>query len=57
MTGVEILPVRFEVSVVLVGRSLKVTVPVQICKHLGLKKGDIVEMWADDNRVVLEKKA
>ena len=49
------MPVKFSVSVVLVGKSLKVTIPKEICQHIGLKKGDIVSMWADDHRVIVEK--
>jgi AbrB family looped-hinge helix DNA binding protein len=49
------LPVKFEVSVVLVGKSLKVTIPKEICRHLGLKKGDTVSMWVDNSHVILEK--
>ena len=56
MTGVHAMPVKFEVSVVLVGKSLKVTIPKEVCRHLGLKKGDVVLMWADNTHVVLEKK-
>ena len=54
--GVQAVPVKFEVSVVLVGKSLKVTIPKEICKHLNLKKGDIVSLWADNSHVILEKK-
>jgi AbrB family looped-hinge helix DNA binding protein len=54
--SVEQMPVKFEVSVVLVGKSLKVTIPKEICAHLGLKKGDIVSMWTDNSHVILEKK-
>ena len=53
---VEQMPVKFEVSVVLVGKSLKVTIPKEICAHLGLKKGDSVLMWTDNSHVVLERK-
>jgi antitoxin component of MazEF toxin-antitoxin module len=53
---VETVPVKFEVSVVLVGTSLKVTIPREMCKHLDLKKGDKVSMWADNNHIVIEKK-
>lgn len=56
MTGVQTLPVKFEVSVVLVGKSLKVTIPKEICRHIDLKKGDIVLMWADNSHVIIEKK-
>jgi AbrB family looped-hinge helix DNA binding protein len=54
---VEKMPVKFTVSVVLVGKSLKVTIPKELCEHLGLKKGDQVQLWADNSHVVLEKKA
>jgi AbrB family looped-hinge helix DNA binding protein len=54
--GVQAVPVKFEISVVLVGKSLKVTIPKEICKHLGLKKGDVVSMWVDNSHVILEKK-
>jgi len=54
--GVQEVPVKFEISVVQVGKSLKVTVPVQIARHVGLKKGDRIDMWVDDGRVIIEKK-
>lgn len=56
MFGVQAMPVKFEVSVVLVGKSLKVTIPKEICRHLDLKKGDMVLMWADNSHVIIEKK-
>jgi AbrB family looped-hinge helix DNA binding protein len=53
---VHVLPVKFEVSVVLVGKSLKVTIPKEVCKHLDLKKGDTVLMWTDNSHLIIEKK-
>lgn len=53
----EKLPVKFTVSVVLVGKSLKVTIPKELCEHLDLKKGDSISMWADNSHLILEKKA
>ena len=50
------MPVKFEISVVLVGKSLKVTIPKEIANHLQLKKGDTVYMWVDNNHVIIEKK-
>jgi bifunctional DNA-binding transcriptional regulator/antitoxin component of YhaV-PrlF toxin-antitoxin module len=47
---------KFTVSVVQVGKSLKVTVPKEICEYLGLCKGDTVTMWADDSRLIVEKR-
>jgi AbrB family looped-hinge helix DNA binding protein len=49
------MPVKFKISVVLVGKSLKVTIPKELAEHLELKKGDNVVMWADNSHVVLEK--
>jgi len=56
VTGVYPLPVKFEVSVVLVGKSLKVTIPKEVCKLLDLKKGDTVLMWTDNSHLIIEKK-
>lgn len=50
------MPVKFKISVVLVGKSLKVTIPKELAEHLELKKGDTVVMWADNSHVILEKK-
>jgi len=48
-------PVKFTMSVVLVGRSLKVTIPRELATYMGLRKGDTVSMWADNSYVVIEK--
>jgi AbrB family looped-hinge helix DNA binding protein len=50
------MPVKFEISVVLVGKSLKITIPVEIAKHLNLKKGDKVYVYVDNSRMIVEKK-
>jgi len=49
------MPVKFKISVVLVGKSLKVTIPKELAEHLQLKKGDKVAMWADNSHVIIEK--
>jgi bifunctional DNA-binding transcriptional regulator/antitoxin component of YhaV-PrlF toxin-antitoxin module len=49
------MPVKFEVSVMQVGSSLRITIPKELAAHLDLKKGDVVQMWADNSHVVLEK--
>ena len=54
--GMSNMPVKFTVSVVQVGNSLKITVPKELAAHLELKKGDKVMMWADNSHAVLEKK-
>jgi len=51
------MPVKFEVSVMQVGNSLRVTVPKELAAHLELKKSDTVVMWADNSHVIIEKKS
>ena len=50
------MPVEFEIKAVQVGNSLKITVPKELAKHLQLKKGDTVVLWADNSHVILKKK-
>lgn len=50
------VPVKFKIKVVQVGNSLKVTIPKEIVEHVHLKKGDTIEMWADDSHIIIEKK-
>lgn len=50
------MPVKFEISVVQVGKSLKITIPVEVARHLGIKKGDTVQLWVDNNHIIAEKK-
>jgi AbrB family looped-hinge helix DNA binding protein len=50
------MPIKFEVSVMQVGNSLRITVPKEVAKHLQLKKGDRLIMYSDNAHVVLEKK-
>ena len=50
------MPIKFEVSVMQVGNSLRITVPKEVARHLQLKKGDRLIMYSDNAHVVLEKK-
>lgn len=50
------MPVKFDISVVLVGKSLKITIPKEIVNHLNLKKGDTVLMWVDNSHIIVEVK-
>ena len=50
------MPVKFEVSVMQVGSSLRITIPKEVATHLGLKKGNMVSMWVDNSHVIIEKK-
>ena len=49
----ESTPVEFEMSVVQVGNSLRVTLPVEIVKAMGLKKGDKVGMVLENSHLRL----
>jgi bifunctional DNA-binding transcriptional regulator/antitoxin component of YhaV-PrlF toxin-antitoxin module len=49
------MPTKFKISVVLVGKSLKVTIPKELCEQYSLKKGDIISMWADNSHILMEK--
>jgi len=50
------MPVKFEVSVMQVGKSLRITIPKEIGKHLNLTKGDAIELWVDNHTILMEKK-
>ena len=50
------MPIKFEVSVMQVGASLRITIPKQVAKHLELKKGDKVILYSDNSHVIMEKK-
>lgn len=50
------MPIKLEVSVMQVGSSLRITIPKEVAAHLELKKGDTVQLWADNSHVILEKK-
>ena len=51
-----LMPVKFELSVMQVGNSLRVTIPKEVAKHLNLNKGDTVEMWVNNSSIIVEKK-
>jgi len=50
------MPIKFEVSVMQVGSSLRITIPRQVANHLDIKKGDKLVMYSDNSHVVLAKK-
>ena len=50
------MPIKFEVSVMQVGNSLRITVPKEVALHLQIKKGDKLIMYSDNSHVVIEKK-
>ena len=50
------MPVIFEISVVKVGNSLRMTIPKQIAKAMNLEKGDILLVGMTDGDMVVRKK-
>jgi AbrB family looped-hinge helix DNA binding protein len=50
------MPVKFKLSVMQVGNSLRITIPKEIADHLKLEKGDTVNMWVDNQHIIVEKK-
>jgi AbrB family looped-hinge helix DNA binding protein len=50
------MPIKFEVSVMQVGNSLRATIPKEVARHLQVKKGDKLVMYSDNGRVIIEKK-
>jgi len=51
------MSIKFELSVMQVGHSLRITIPKPVAQHLQLKKGDTAVMYSNDGHVILEKKA
>jgi AbrB family looped-hinge helix DNA binding protein len=51
------MPIKFTLKAGLVNKSVKVTIPKEICEYLKVKPGDILEMYVEGKRIVIEKKA
>lgn len=49
------MPVEFEVSLVQVGNSLRVTIPKEVVKALGLRKGMKMGLSLTDSEIKLRK--
>lgn len=50
------MPLKIQSSVMQVGSSLRVTIPKEVAAHLDLKKGDTLQFWEENNRIIIEKK-
>jgi len=50
------MPVKFEVSAMQVGTSIRITLPKEVREHLNVQKGDKLVMYADNSHVIIEKK-
>ena len=51
----QVMPVEFEVSLVKVGNSLRVTIPKEVVKALSLRKGDKLGLVLTDSKIQLRK--
>jgi AbrB family looped-hinge helix DNA binding protein len=49
------MPIEFEVSLVQVGNSLRVTVPKEVVRALHLKKGDKLGLSLTDSEIKLRR--
>ena len=50
------MPIEFEISVVKVGNSLRMTIPKQIAKSMKIDKGSIVLVTMNDGEMVVRKR-
>lgn len=50
------MPIEFEISVVKVGNSLRMTIPKEIAKAMKVDKGDILLVTMTDNEMIVRKK-
>ncbi len=50
------MPIKFEVSAMQVGSSIRITLPKEVREHLNVQKGDKLVMYADNSHVIIEKK-
>ena len=49
------MPIEFEVKVVEVGNSMRVAIPKEILKAVGVQKGDTLLMTTTDSQILLRK--
>jgi AbrB family looped-hinge helix DNA binding protein len=50
------MPIRFERKVFTAGGSLRVNIPAEITKALGISEGDTLLISTNDHQIVMEKK-
>jgi len=50
------LPIQFEISVVKVGNSLRMTIPKEIAKAMNLVKGDTLLVGMNNGDMIVKKK-
>ena len=49
------MPVKFRVKAVRIGNSTRMTIPIEITKHLRISPGDTLVAWVDNNHLIVEK--
>ena len=47
---------KFKVKTNRVGKSLRITLPVEIADYLHLEEGDIAELWEEGGKIIIAKK-
>ena len=50
------MPVQFEVTACMIGSSMRMTVPKEVVKCLGIKQGDILVIEVPDDQTFVVKK-
>jgi len=51
-----IMPIQFEMSVVKVGNSLRMTIPKEIVRAMNLEKGDTLLVGMNNGDMIVKKK-
>ena len=49
------MPVKFKIKVAKIGNSLRITIPKEIAEAVDLKKGNVVEVYLDDDKIIICK--
>jgi putative addiction module antidote len=51
------MPIEFEVKVIEVGNSLRIAIPKEILRAVGVEKGDTLLMTTTDHEILIRKPA
>jgi len=49
------MPVKFKRTMVKVGGSFRITIPMEIITTLNIKDKEQLEIWLDDSRIIMVK--
>ena len=49
------MPVKFKMTLVKIGNSMRITIPKPIVDTLALKAGEELSLYMDDSRIIIEK--